>query len=100
VIDRLTGVWLLDGGEGVLLLTTDGWYSMQVAGGTASAGHFGVDGDRFLMEPMVAAPPAAAGHLEERRWTLDGDVLVIDGADGAHRWHRESTEVVTGLGSD
>jgi hypothetical protein len=95
----LTGVWLLEGGDGVLLLNAEGWYSMQVAGGPASAGHFGVDGERFLLDPVVASTAADAGHVQVWSWSFEGDTLVLDG-DTTQRWQREGGEVVTGLGTE
>ena len=94
--DRFAGVWLLGPGEGVMMLTADGWYSVVTEGG-ASAGHYGVDGDRFLLDPVV--PADRAGHVERCTWSFDTDVLVLAADDGAtQRWHRDAGEVVTGLG--
>jgi hypothetical protein len=98
VAGDLAGVWLLEGGEGVLLLTVEGWYSVQVGGGSASAGHYGVDGERFLLDPIVASAAGDAGQVQSWRWSFDGDALVLRRADESQRWQRETAEVVTGLG--
>lgn len=98
--EPLAGAWLLEHGHGVLLLTVDGWFSMQVADGEASAGRYGIEGDRFLLDPVISATSGEAGHVQEWRSSFDGDVLVLAGPGGALRWHREAGEVVTGLGTD
>ena len=101
VRDRFEGVWLLDRAEGVLLLNAQGWYSMQVSGGAASAGHYGIDGEHVLLDPFVAQPASAAGQVERWAWSFDGDVLELTSPSGTvQRWHREGDEVVTGLGSE
>jgi hypothetical protein len=97
---ELAGVWLLEGGEGVLLLLADGWYAVQVAGGPASAGHYGVDGDRFLLDPVVASDPADIGRVRTLGWSFEGDALVLRDGDTTRRWQRETSEVVTGLGAE
>jgi hypothetical protein len=96
----LVGVWLLAGGDGVLLLTAEGWYSSQVGGGPASAGHYGVDGDRFLLDPIVASDAAETGHVQAWQWSFDGDALVLRRGATTQRWQRETAEVVTGLGAE
>jgi hypothetical protein len=101
VDDRFEGVWLLERAEGVLLLNAQGWYSMQVDGERATAGHYGIAGDQLLLDPVVAQPASAAGQVERWDWSFDGDVLVLSAPDGTtYRWHREGSEVVTGLGTD
>lgn len=108
VPDRFVGVWLLERTEsgdvvhphGVLFLTPDGWFSMQTGGGRACAGHFGIDGERFMLDPVVALSPDEVGQVQSWHWSFDGDVLVLASADARLRWHRESADVVTGLGTD
>lgn len=106
--DRLIGVWLLERAahgdaahpHGVLLLTPDGWFSMQIGSTVACAGHFGIDGDRFLLDPVVALAERDAGRVQEWRSSFDGDVLVLTAGDEQLRWHREHADIVTGLGAE
>jgi hypothetical protein len=106
---RFLGAWLLEQPEhgaaaadhGVLLLTDDGWCSMQVDGAVACAGRFGLDGDRFLVDPVVALDRADVGQTRSWQWRFDGDLLVLEAGDGTtHRWHRAGTDVVTSLGPE
>ncbi len=104
----LVGVWLLERADGLelahplglLVVTADGWCSIQVASHIASAGHYGVDGDRFLVDPVVALVPDDAGRIQQWRWSFEGDVLVLASPTVRLQWHRADSEVVTGLGAE
>lgn len=108
VVDRLVGTWLLEPGEGdsghdqgVLLLTPDGWCSMQIDGTIAWAGRFGIDADRFLVDIVVSTAGDADGGPDEWRWYFNGDLLVLDDLAGCqHHWHRSGTDVVASLGPE
>jgi len=108
VTGHLAGVWLLEhtkGGDavrpnGVLLLTAEGWCAMQVGDGIACAGRYGIDGSRFLLDPVVALAGRDVGRVQPWDWSFDGDVLVLASPDTTLRWHREGVDVVTGLGSE
>jgi hypothetical protein len=105
----LAGTWRLaewagesDGVHGLLILTDDGWFSINVANAdgpvAVEAGSYDVEGDAAVMTSEVALNVNTVGMRRPRHWRVQGDILELQWDDAATRWHRARDEVVDSMG--
>ena len=88
--------------QGLMILTEDGWYAVQVAGPrstvVAEIGSYDLEDDTLAMTSEIAPSGTGVGVRRLRRWGVHGDVLQLHWDGDETRWHRALDEIVDSMG--
>ena len=90
------------GTQGLLILTDDGWYAIQVAGSKSTVvseiGSYDLEGDTLAMTSEMTPAGTGVGTRRLRRCRVHGEILDVEWDDTLTRWHRALDEVVDSMG--